>query len=187
MENGPWTFRAYLRECTRQILPSIKQAQSIIGLIINVVAAALLFIAGYQLSIPGPYVFVVAISLAFLEAFLIFPYKVWRADKQEIANLKAVKDDATKRLWDLRKSGVEIRNRGLRVKTQEDAEKWTPIYETWHKDILEAAAAFSANLRHLIDPLDKLPMENVRFDNKRHRTNVSVMSEILVRVRDAIG
>jgi hypothetical protein len=75
---------------------------------------------------------------------------------------------------------VNLRNDGMMTT---DVEGCTAKYEQWHAEVLEEAENLSSDLRHLLDPIDKMPLERVQVDDEKHRINVSVMSEMLFRLR----
>ena len=85
-------------------------------------------------------------------------------------------------LWALREEGVKIRNDGL---TTRDINSWKEKFEQWHARVLEQAGALSTDLRHSLDPIDKIsPQSNEHpaVDSGSHQKNVSVMSEMLSRL-----
>jgi hypothetical protein len=86
------------------------------------------------------------------------------------------------RLWELREQGVQLRNRG---KTTREADSWKEDFENWHAKVLKQATEFSMDLRHSLDPIDKIDStnnENVSVPDQRHQKEVSVTSEILARL-----
>jgi hypothetical protein len=61
---------------------------------------------------------------------------------------------------------------------------WTKTFENWRG--VQNAAVYSTDLRHSLDPLDKIEpynVEAVRAKIGNHELNVSGMSEILDRIR----
>ena len=85
-------------------------------------------------------------------------------------------------LWKLREEGVQIRNDGL---TTTNIASWADKFETWHARVLDQAQNFSSDLRHSLDPIDKISPESnelVVAKDISHQKNVSVMSEMLARL-----
>ena len=85
-------------------------------------------------------------------------------------------------LWKLREEGVQIRNDGL---TTTNIASWADKFETWHARVLDQAQNLSSDLRHSLDPIDKISPESnelVVAKDISHQKNVSVMSEMLARL-----
>jgi hypothetical protein len=129
-------------------------------------------------------VFVIFYSWHFLAA----PAKMDAEAHGTIADLTLRLDDREKHertrkaLWQLREQGVKIRNDGLTTTT---LDSWTKKFEEWHAKVLEQAAILSVDLRHSLDPIDKISPgcnELVAVNNPVHQKNVSVMSEMLLRL-----
>jgi hypothetical protein len=120
--------------------------------------------------------------------FLAAPGKMDAEAQSTITGLKSRLDDREKHeqtrkaLWELRERGVKIRNDGLTTRT---LDSWTEKFDEWHAKVLEQAAILSMDLRHSLDPIDKISPgcnESVAVNNMVHQKNVSVMSEMLVRL-----
>jgi hypothetical protein len=87
-----------------------------------------------------------------------------------------------KELWLLREEGVQLRNKG---KTTRTTATWNQEFENWHTRVLEKAEQLSADLRHSLDPLDKIAAESqeaVNVPDQPHQLAVSALSEMLARL-----
>ena len=60
-------------------------------------------------------------------------------------------------MWQLREEGVGLRNDGFSTRT---LSSWTIKFENWHAQVLEQAALLSMDLRHFLDPIDKISEQN---------------------------
>jgi hypothetical protein len=99
------------------------------------------------------------------------------------------RQQARAKLWALHEEGVRIRNEGKRIEAPEEP-AWTKSYYSWHAAVLYNASIYSTALQHLLDPLDKIAprnQETVRANSQTHALNVSVMSEVLDRLRHHLG
>jgi hypothetical protein len=96
------------------------------------------------------------------------------------AEFQADREEQRQKLWELREEGVGLRNDGI---TTSAMAAWEDKFNTWHAAVLRQAALVSTDLRHSLDPLDKLLMEATKFPDPKHQMNVSVVSEILVRIK----
>jgi hypothetical protein len=59
-----------------------------------------------------------------------------------------------------------------------------------HSEVLKEASALSMDLRHSLEPVDKIgrqSMEAVAVPNELHQINVSVMSEMLSRLYEYLN
>ena len=133
------------------------------------------------------------IAAVLLAAFYIWnfvhaPVQLDKEARETIGDLTRKLDDREEHqksrlsLWALRKEGVQIRNDGL---TTTDTASWADKFETWHARVLDQAQKFSADLRHSLDPIDKISPESnevVVANDILHQKNVSVMSEMLARL-----
>jgi hypothetical protein len=124
----------------------------------------------------------------YLSKLAVAPAKMDKEVHNTIADLTRQLDDRENRqkvraaLWALREEGVEIRNDGLTTRV---INSWNEKFEQWHARVLEQAGALSMDLRHSLDPIDKISPESnerVAVDSASHQKNVSVMSEILSRL-----
>jgi hypothetical protein len=97
------------------------------------------------------------------------------------AEFQAERDEQRHRLWELREEGVQLRNEGIATSAMA---AWEDKFKKWHAAILSQAALVSMDLRHSLDPLDKLPMETTKYPDPKHQMNVSIVSEILVRIKN---
>jgi hypothetical protein len=71
------------------------------------------------------------------------------------------------------------------VLTTTNIASWADKFETWHTRVLDQAQKLSADLRHSLDPIDKISPDSnelVVAKDILHQKNVSVMSEMLARL-----
>jgi hypothetical protein len=133
-----------------------------------------------------------AVAIAFVMFyfwhFLAAPAKMDAEAHNTITDLNRRFDDretherTRKALWELREQGVKVRNDGLTTRT---LDSWTEKFDEWHAKVLKQAAILSMDLRHSLDPIDKISPEcneRVAVNNMVHQKNVSVMSEMLIRL-----
>ena len=127
---------------------------------------------------PGVYLWKLAVA----------PAKMDKEAHDVVADLTRQLDDREKRqkaraaLWELREEGVTIRNDGLTTRV---INSWNEKFQQWHARVLEQAGNLSDDLRHSLDPIDKISPESnerVAVDSASHQKNVSVMSEMLSRL-----
>jgi hypothetical protein len=132
--------------------------------------------------------FAIVFVMFYFWHFLAAPAKMDAEAHNTINDLSHRLDDretherTRKGLWELREQGVKIRNDGLTTRT---LDTWTEKFEELHVKVLEQAAILSMDLRHSLDPIDKISPacnEPVAVNNIVHQKNVSVMSEMLVRL-----
>jgi hypothetical protein len=97
------------------------------------------------------------------------------------AEFQAERDEKRRRLWELREEGVQLRNEGISTSAMAS---WEDKFNDWHVAVLKQAELVSMDLRHSLDPLDKLPMETTKYPDPKHQMNVSVATEILVRIKN---
>jgi hypothetical protein len=179
MSNG---FKEYFIECCREAPHAWRKAAIISTIIINLVMLGLIFLGWHLDAYPTAYFLGATGLLAVLQVLIIFPFKLWKAQRTEIDALKGRYAGARKELWQLREVGVQLRNEG---KTTRVVPSWSKKFEDWHARVLEQAATLSMDLRHALDPLDKIAPESneqVAVVDAYHQKNVSVMSEILSRL-----
>lgn len=121
--------------------------------------------------------------IAVLDVLVIFPFKLWRANKAEIARLQGNISEDRERLWTLRESGVDLRNEG---KNSRLPDQWRPKFDEWHTAALAQAKLVSRDLGHALSPIDKIDEKNqekvVAWKDSRHQKKVSIMSEMLDRI-----
>jgi hypothetical protein len=124
----------------------------------------------------------------YLWKFVLAPATMDEEKQRLISDLNHRLDDRETRerirraLWHLRQEGVQLRNEGLTTTT---INSWTQKFNDWHTKVLEQAAACSIDLRHSLDPIDKLSPESNEFvavPDPFHQKRVSVMSEMLSRL-----
>jgi hypothetical protein len=105
-----------------------------------------------------------------------------RADRLENKDGRQV---ARGKLWELRREGVVLRNKGKKYRDSVAVEAWKEKFKKWRQAVLENASVYSIDLRHSLDPVDKIAPENVeqvKSTERGHQTDVSLVSEILARL-----
>jgi len=111
------------------------------------------------------------------QALLIWPTSL--AGTQWEANWKLKKNK--KRMWDLVKDGVELRNDGLWTT---DIEQWTKQFNAWRDSVLKIANAISADLKNHLETMDLMsPLPEGSIVEGNHAINVNVASEMVLRMR----
>ena len=133
------------------------------------------------------FAFVVTWLVAFLVRLFSLPAEYYYTEKERADRLESidVRQQAQTHLWALREEGFSLRTKGRRIEEAE-VPNWTKTFENWRGVVLQNAAAYSTDLRHSLDPLDKIEsynVEAVRAKIGNHELNVSGMSEILDRIR----
>jgi hypothetical protein len=175
-------LRQYILECLREAPLAWRIGAIIMTVLTNAVMLGLLYLGVHLGTYPTSYFLIGTGLIAALDLIVILPFKLWKANRAEIAKLKGNYAEARKELWILRDKGVQLRNEGM---TTSDFETWTEKYVTWHSEILKQASALSMDLRHSLEPVDKIgpeSVETVALAIKQHQINVSVMSEMLSRL-----
>lgn len=139
--------------------------------------------ASYELGLPAP-------AYSDLNIVAADVYQVWpHSDKAEFdaAFDFAVlsREDAIKRLWQLRREGVVIRNEPISSEQQFSA--WKSKYENWRASVLLVAEKFNDNLRPRLEVLDQIrPPPELPFFNQEHGRCVAIASEMLLRLEHAL-
>jgi hypothetical protein len=181
-----YTFKDYLTECLREAPHAWRKGAIAMTILINAALVGLVYLGWHFDAYPVSYFLIGTSAIALLDVLIIVPFKLWKANKAEIDRLNGNYSGARKRLWQLREEGVKLRNEGFATRT---ADSWTEKFNRWHAEVLEQAAILSMDLRHSLDPVDKIANENnatpVQFalpTNFIHQTNVRVMSEMLSRL-----
>jgi len=175
-------LRQYIIECLREAPVAWRIGAIIMTILINAVMLGLLYLGVHLGTYPTSYFLIGTGIIAALDVIAILPFKLWKANKAEIAKLKGNYAGARKELWLLRDKGVQLRNEG---KTTSDLDSWTEKYVRWHSEVLRQASVLSMDLRHSLEPVDKIgseSVETVALSVKQHQINVSVMSEMLSRL-----
>src|SRR5262249_32934578 len=121
----------------------------VMTVIVNLVMFGLIYLGWHLQAYPTTYFLIGTGIIALLDVLIIFPFKLWRANKAEIATLRGNYAGARRELWELREQGVTIRNNGL---TTRILPSWTKEFEDWHAKVLKQAAILSMDLRHSLDP-----------------------------------
>ena len=95
--------------------------------------------------------------------FIHVPAQLDKDEQQTINDLTQKLDDREvfkkirQSLWELREQGVKIRNDGLTTRT---TVSWVEKFDAWHARVLDQANKLSADLRHSLDPIDKIAPES---------------------------
>jgi hypothetical protein len=93
-------FKDYVWECLREVPSAFRRGVILVTILANVILAVGLYL-GWHLNALTPFqISSVAILIAILEIILILPYRLWKANKTEIAQLRAVGDPIPD--WSLR-------------------------------------------------------------------------------------
>jgi hypothetical protein len=109
----------------------------------------------------------------------------------EIASLKLMLSDREARnkaigaLWELRKRGVEIRNR--EILDTDTLREWRVEQEAWRQEVFVEAEKVSANLRAFLTTLDRMrepPTYTARSLTQKHDKIRHILSEILLRMQE---
>jgi hypothetical protein len=117
----------------------------------------------------------------------------WFREHRRVVELEASAAEDTARLavrkalWEVPKEGGGIIKHGRKgVKDQEAADIWNQQqYEPWRRKVLERAEAYSPDLRHSLDRLDRIAPENqipVTFRQGKHPNRVQTVKEICARI-----
>jgi hypothetical protein len=176
------TFKDYLIECAQEAPLAWRKGAVAMTVAINVAMLGLIYLGWHLQAYPISYFLIGTGIIALLDVLIIFPFKLWKANKAEIEALKGNYAGARKRLWELREEGVSLRNEGTTTRV---VPSWTDKFDKWHAEVLQQSAILSMDLRHSLDPIDKISPESnekVGVTNPQHQKAVSVMSEILVRL-----
>ena len=119
---------------------------------------------------------------------LITPAQLQKEADDEIARLNLVIENkeeiqkALDELWELRRAGVQLRNRRITIQQLPD---WVAEFEEWNPKVLDASGRVSPNLRNWLEVLDDTrgrPI-NVPIVSGDHELKVRVMTEILRRLQ----
>jgi len=94
------------------------------------------------------------IILFILRVLFVASFSLYRECQDKITELqdklhnRKARQAALDKLWELRKSGTELRNRANAVNSQETWRPWHAQYDTWRADILREMKAISINLHN---------------------------------------
>ena len=175
-------LRQYILECLREAPVAWRIGAIIMTLLVSAAMLGLLYLGVHLAAYPTSYFLIGTAVIAALDVIVILPFKLWKANKAKIAKLKGNYAGARKELWILRDKGVQLRNEG---KTTSDFNSWTEKYVMWHSEVLKQASVLSMDLRHSLEPVDKIgpeSIEGVALPITQHQINVSVMSGMLSRL-----
>jgi hypothetical protein len=104
-------LRDYVWECLCQIVPSWKQREAGVILVWSVVIS-LGAIGAYVLKVVPEWVpLVMTAAVVFFDVFVIYPFQVWRSDKQQIVRLTKdkVRREAVDQIALLRRRAIDHR------------------------------------------------------------------------------
>ncbi len=119
---------------------------------------------------------------------LCAPAQLQKEADDEIARLNLVIENkeeiqkALDELWQLRRDGVQLRNRKI---TNEQLPVWTAEFEDWHSKVLDACGRVSPNLRNWLEVLDRTHGRptDIPIVCDDHELKARVMSEMLSRLQ----
>jgi hypothetical protein len=137
--------------------------------------------------------FIIAIGVATIASAAVLYVGDWKDEQRAIirAELLAAQKPAEEirlakeTLWNLRESGVPLRNKGKYLNNIDAVPEWTREYQSWHEQLMEIAGKYSPDFKRTLNPIDKITPRNVEavaIHDGDHQINVSVMSEILDRL-----
>ena len=175
------SFKEYFIECCREAPHAWRKAAIMTTIVVNLVMLGLILLGWHLDAYPTAYFLVATGLLAALQVLIIFPFKLWKAQRNEIEALKGRHVGARKELWQLREEGVRLRNEG---KITRVVPTWTKKFDDWHAQVLEQAAILSMDLRHALDPVDKIAAESneqiavVDASHQKNARTVAVLSTI---------
>jgi len=138
--------------------------------------------------IAGTVAILTLFPAVYLWKFFATPAKIDKEARDRVADLTSKLDIREKRerlrtvLWELREEGVKLRNEG---KITRVIDSWTEQFHAWHAKVLEQSEILSVDLRHSLEPIDKIGPESnekVATNDPFHQKRVSVMSEMLARL-----
>jgi hypothetical protein len=94
---------------------------------------------------------------------------------------------AIKKLWALRESGSDYRNRAFNVKSDLDYAIWKSTYETWRIDVLKEAKKVSFHLWNWLNIMNvmdgsKMPILDPGYANQEFLLNYAIACETLNRL-----
>jgi hypothetical protein len=139
-----------------------------------------------DISLTALVAFVIAWIAGFLIRLISLPPEYYYRQTERADRLENGQKPAKEKLWELRETGVALRNKGRKLRDEAEVAEWTKEFEAWYKAVLENALIYSSYLRHALDPLDQIALENRELVNaphvKNHGLYVSVTSEILARL-----
>lgn len=132
-------------------------------------------------------VFITAFVVTFGIRFFSAPVDFYNEALQEIGQLKLTIEDREKiqkalnHLWQLRKTGVELRNKTISPKTHPT---WHKEFQDWHDEVGAQASLISENLKQWLITLDQVTQPPiVDFVSPDHRKDLTIFNEILHRLQ----
>lgn len=136
--------------------------------------------------------FLALFAVVFLINLIGTPARIDVDQRGKISDLKKQISDkdarqaAVDQLWNLRTSGVNLRNTNIPAGTEYDAEydAWYVAYNDWHTEVVEEAKKVSINLSKWLEILDSHRNQPVyrQWRDEKHLHMLCVFSEILDRL-----
>ena len=182
-------LKTYLRELVAEAPNSWRKGQVVMAVVINLAIIALVAVGVQFTNYPMPYFIAGTLAVAMLDVLVILPFKLWKANRTEIASLKNEHQRSKAELWKLRHAGIKLRDTGGKLTEETLVHEWRGQFKAWHRAVLDQTEIYSMDLRHSLDPPDRIATENrraVRFNGHKHEHHVSLLSEILTRLEKAL-
>ena len=134
----------------------------------------------------------ILLGLTALACFWASAYYVWKPERGRVVELEATADrdavarEAKDKLWELRTEGYAlVRDGRKRVVDPAGASAWQAQYDDWLARVLDAAGAYSRDLRRSFDPLNEIAQVSrvsVKFNEGKHPGRVHTAQEICARL-----
>jgi hypothetical protein len=137
----------------------------------------------------GIIAFLILIAIVFISNLLAAPAQLRAEAGREIQELTTIlgthqdHQEMLDRLWQLRSTGISIRNK--RTGSKEELIEWEAGYNVWRNQTLIVAGSISPNLRQWIERLDRTePIPgNLQPFNGHHELHARIMCNILSRLQ----
>src|SRR5262249_9550523 len=123
----------------------------------------------------------------FLIRHSIVPQEYYYRQSERADRLENGQKQAKEKLWELRETGVALRNNGRELRDEAEVAEWTKEFEAWYKALLENASIYSSDLRHALDPLDKIALENRELVKAPHVNALGARLPTIHAFRDFVG
>lgn len=106
-----------------------------------------------------------------------------RNELQAILDTRAARRSAIAKLWELRATGVEHRNKNIE---RDDVAQWVRTFDVWREDVLAHAGTVSDGLNAWLTTLDRVrpPPDLAPPASADHKHYRGIMSEILLRMEE---
>lgn len=137
----------------------------------------------FLLAVVGLFLFVFLVNIPRAAAQLQNEADEKIDELERILDDKEARQKAIDKLWELRKSGVEIRNES--VLTDQFFPGWERRFKRWREETLNEARTVSVNLHNWLEILDRMvePPPDIKAVNPEHRLLLGVSSTILNRLQ----